>query len=63
MSLAPKWAKAAAVLGLKMQLDVLKVQFNLYANQLEVSQGLRDLLANEILKDEEELARIEAMKD
>ena len=51
MSLAPPWAKAAAVLGLRMQLD-----------QLILSTG-GEVTMERILEHAAEIARIEAMKN
>jgi hypothetical protein len=56
MSLAPKWAKAAAVLGLKMQ--ILSLRVNLAP---EDAQELRGFLKATLDEFADEIKRIEEM--
>jgi len=58
MSLAPPWAKAAAVLGLKMQRDMLLREYRLMPH----SPALDDLVAR-IREYDAEIERIEGMKN
>jgi hypothetical protein len=54
MSLAPKWAKPAAILGLQMQL----IQIKLTVKQMGLSDGELGIALLE-----EELKTLEGMKD
>jgi predicted nuclease of predicted toxin-antitoxin system len=58
MSLAPPWAKAAAVLGLKMQI----LQLRITATGNIGAESVSELIIDQIHSFEEELRRIEEMK-
>ena len=58
MSLAPKWAKAAAILGLKAQLLQLQISC-----EEDAVSSVRPLLLDKIREFAAELERIEGMKD
>ena len=59
MSLAPKWAKPVAILGMKIGLAALKVQIE----QATTPPLLRQQMQGEYAELEAELLRLEAAKD